>query len=291
MRKSIAIILSITSLVLFTSFSTEDVYWETTNSYTEAAVLVGCNKRKPRGYGYRNIVKERKMSNLKMIGKVGKFGVEGRNKTEKLYGKILRAMRFQNITRRVERKYNLPKNLVLAMVMQETGGADLLPNGLDDGGLGLCHMQPMLAVEYGLKTYQNNKAMRSRAHGRALRRLIDRHKHDRKKLIQYDDRFHPILNLDAVGRMLHCHQHRPKKGYTKTQVAILRYAGRYNYRKYWRNVQYFRRHLNDPKVIRGVERMFNKKNPKFKINNYKGNFKEYIRVHQDQNRNYGLDRY
>lgn len=291
MGKNNIIKILLVGVFLWSSFSMPIRNATLADKQLETTAVIGCNKKKPKNFGYKTIVKERKMTNLNMIGYVGKFGVEGKNKTEKLYGKILRAMRFQNITRRVERKYGLPKNLVLAMVMQETGGADLLPNGLNDGGLGLCHMQPMLAHDFGLKTYQNNRAMRSKSHGRALRRLIEKHKHDRKQLIKYDDRFHPILNLDAVGRMLHCYQHRPKRGYSKTQVAILRYAGRYNYRKYWLNIQYFRRHLNDPNVIKRVERMFNKLNPRFKINNYKGNFREYIRVHQDQNRNYGLERY
>lgn len=253
--------------------------------------IARCYKKKPRGFGFSNKEKERKMSNLTMIGSVGKFGVKGKTKTEKLYGKILRSLRFQNITRRVERKYGLPKNMVLAMMMQETGGADLLPNGLNDGGLGLVHMQPKVAAQFGLKIYQNNRQMRSKSHGLALKRLIKKHNFDRKKLIRYDDRFHPILNLDAVGRMLHCYKNNPRRDMTKWQTAILRYAGKYNYRKYWRNLQYFRRHLNDPNVIKRVERTFNSRNNRFKIDNYRGNFKEYIRVHQLQNRNYGLDKY
>jgi hypothetical protein len=51
---------------------------------------------------FTNSVKEAQFENLIMIGKVGKWGVEGDE------GKVLRALRFKNITDSIESRYNLP---------------------------------------------------------------------------------------------------------------------------------------------------------------------------------------
>ncbi|MEO0468514.1 MAG: hypothetical protein AAF206_02745 [Bacteroidota bacterium] len=266
--------------------------WVSAPHEMDAVTTLACYKRKPRGdFSYRVVHKEPVMRNLRMVGKVGRCGIEGSDKTERLYGAILRAMRFQNITRKVENKYGLPKNLILAMVIQETGGADLLPNCLDDGGIGLCHMQGSTASSFGVSTYRGFNKLVSKTHGRILRAKIKENNYDRKKLIKYDDRFHPILNLDAAGRMLHCYQQQRVKGLTSMQSGIYRYAGSYNYRHYYRNVQYYRKKLNDPAVIAAVRKTFNRRNSRLLINGKKGNYDAYINAHQEQNENYGLKNY
>ena len=247
---------------------------------------------------YTEIIPEPEFKNLNMVGQVNEWGVQG-TRDERLYGKILRTLRFQNISRKVEEKYNLPENFILAMVIQETGGVDILPNALNDGGLGLCHMQPSVAQQFGLKVYKNNNKLVDKKHGAELDALIDQHKSDRKKLIAFDDRFHPILNLDAAGRILAYYRTVPMKGKTKLQAAIYGYAGKVNYRKYYNNVIYFQRMLNDEKVLEEVKKEFNGNNPdlqiKYQVDGIykwrKGDFDSYIKAHQDQNINYGLDKY
>lgn len=246
---------------------------------------------KPKNVDYENIVDEAKFYNLQMIGYVDDIGVRGENMKERLYGMILRALRFKNITRKVEKKYGLPKNILLAMVMQESGGADLLPNSSDDGGLGLCHMQPYMANLFHLKTYKNCTKMRSVKHGRELRKLIKKYNYNRRKLIKYDDRFHPLLNLDAAGRMLAYYMAGKQTESTKIKTAIKGYAGRYNYPKYYKRIVDYQKKLNDPQLIKAVEIEFNKRNPDLKINGGKADFYDYIFTHQQQNRNYGLDNY
>ena len=240
---------------------------------------------------YSEKVTEPRFKNLNMIGQVETFGVKGTNFNERIYGMVLRTLRFQNITRKVEEKYELPENLLLAMVMQESGGVDLLPNSSDDGGLGLCHMQPSMSVMFGLKTYDDCKKLRCTKHGKALRWLIQKHKFDRKQLVQYDDRFHPILNLDAAGRMLAYYMVGKQLKETKIQTAILGYAGRKNYEKYYENVMFFMEKLNNEDVIDAVEEKFNRLNPHLTIDGDKADFEDYIEAHQEQNRNYGLDNY
>ncbi|MDF1697842.1 MAG: hypothetical protein P1U56_18485 [Saprospiraceae bacterium] len=260
--------------------------------FSSYSLIRSSYKIKPLHLSYEQVIKEPIFHNLKMIGKVNKYGVTGSTKKEKLYGKILRTLRFQNISHKVEEKYNLPKNIILAMIMHETGGADLLPNGQNDGGLGLCHMQPSVASDFGLKIYKNSKKLKDKKLGVQLRKLIKNQKYDRKKLIEYDDRFHPILNIDAVGRMLADYKYPKIKGLNSEYAsAVYRYSGKYNFRTYWRNVKYFMKKLNDQSVLKDVEKVFNSKNKNLLVDHVRSDFKGYIKAHQDQNINYGLDLY
>lgn len=249
-------------------------------------------KQKPYDLGYVPIVPEQEMKDLNMIGYVDKHGVKGKTVEDRLHGKILRVIRFKNITDKVEEKYNLPKNLILAMVMHETGGADLIINGSNDGGAGLCHMQPEVATDFGLRTYQNCRDMVNFAHGAALRKLIGQHQYDRKQLIKYDDRFHPILNLDAVGRILAFHKQRtPVGGLTAIQMAVRGYSGTINYSTYWKKVKYYQQQLNNSNIYLIIEKKFNILNPNLKIGEEQGNYQLYVQTHQAQNYNYGLGQY
>lgn len=246
---------------------------------------------KPQNLEYSEKYSEPSFENLQMIGSVSEIGVSAKTTKERLYGMILRTLRFKNITNKVEKKYGLPENLLLAMMMQESGGVDLLPNSSDDGGLGLCHMQPYMADLFGLKTYQNCTKMVSKKHGKALRELIGINNQDKKLLLKFDDRFHPILNLDAAGRMLAYYMNGPQTQNTAVKTAISGYAGRYNYPEYYKRVTDYREKLNDKYLIFRVEKLFNDKNLRLKINGKPADFKSYILTHQQQNRNYGLDNY
>ncbi len=239
----------------------------------------------------KTINPEKKLHNLQMIARVKRFGVSGKTKKERLMGMILRSLRFSNITDKVEKRYDLPKYIILAMVMQETGGADFVPNSSDDGGFGLCHMQPSVAQMFGLKTYKNCKKLVCKKHGKELRKKIEEYNYDRHKLIELDERFDPVLNLDAVGRILAYHRDRKQKGYTAIQRAIRGYSGRYNYSKYYKNVMYFRQKLTDEDVVDEVRKEFNRRNTNLLIGNIKADFDAYLKYHHDQNRNYGLDEY
>ncbi len=136
--------------------------------------------------GYTEIIPEPDFKNLKMIGLVNNFGVNHENKNYKLKGAILRTLRFKNVTDKIEKKYGLKKNVLLSMILQESNGVDLLTNGSNDGGAGLCHMQPVIARQFGLKVFQNCNRLVSKKHGRALVKLIEKYNYDRKKLIKYD---------------------------------------------------------------------------------------------------------
>ncbi len=245
----------------------------------------------PERMSYYELVTPPVYKNLKMIGLVKKTGVSGRTEGEQLKGMVLRTLRFQNITQKAEKKYHLPENIILAMIMQESGGADLLPNSSDDGGLGLCHMQPLLAAEFGLKTYKNCDELVCRKHGKELREIIEEHNFNRKLLLKYDDRFHPILNIDAAARMLAYYMAGEQTQPSPEATAIYGYAGSRNFAKYYKNVKYYKQIISDEEFIDKVREEFNQLNTLFTINGKPANFDDYIEAHQETNRNYGLDFY
>lgn len=236
---------------------------------------------------YIAMIPEPEFKNLNMLGEVKRGGVYG----QRMYGMILRSLRFKNITDKVEKKYNLPENLLMAMIMNESGGVDLLPNSSDDGGIGLIHMQASMAKMFGLQTYKDCSKLVCREHGEELRKLIIENKSDRKKLIIYDDRFHPVLNIDAAARMLAYYMAGTQTKDTPLKSAIYGYAGKYNYQKYYDNVLIYMQKLSDSEFIEEVEKEFNDKNKKLTLNSKPCNFREYINAHQEQNLNYGLGLY
>jgi hypothetical protein len=234
-------------------------------------------KKKPIHLGFNQKFSDPKFENLNMIGDVADWGVPGDA------GKISRALRFRNITAATEKKYGIPSGCLLAMICQESSGADLLPNSSDDGGFGLIHMQPCTAREFGLKTYGGCDELICRAHAKKLEKIIEENNYDRKKVIKFDDRLHPILNIDAAGRMMAYYM---KKG--GFNGAMKAYSGRSGYAS---QIRHFMKLINSSTYIKALAKRFNADNPKLKCNDKKINFDGYIAISRKQNFNYGLSQY
>lgn len=240
---------------------------------------------------YEIIVPEEELQNLIMLGHEGKYGVGGKNYKDKLYGMMLRTLRFQNITQAIEKKYGIPDNYLLGMLMLESGGGALIPNSFDDGGIGLCHLQPKMAKIFGLKIFEDCDAMRSHEHGKRLRKLMREYSYDIRELINFDERFHPILNLDATARMLAYFYHNAIEEDDPWKIAISTFGGLDKYPRYYNLVKKFRNFLTDSAKIDAVRKEFNFRNSKFKIGNQLADFDSFIRYSQLINLNYGLERY
>ncbi len=245
-------------------------------------------KREVPQLGFERIVPEAKFEGLSMMGKPNKSSVGD------IDGVILRVLRYQPISEAVEYRYCLPKGFILSILAQESQGAVWI-NGTDDGGAGHSHMQPSTARAFGLRVYGNATALVDHAHGRALRALIKEKHENMQDLIEYDDRFHPILNLDAVGRMLSIamEQGPPmhSKKYTGTdpmQAAIFAYSGR---PEYWKRVIFFRDLLYSPSNIDRIRKRFNERNPHFTIDGKPGDFDKYLAVAWKSWDNFGLAKY
>ena len=254
---------------------------------------------------YEEVHKPLEIENLQMLGQVTSHGVIGKE------GQILRGLRFKNATNAVEARYNLPHNLVLAMLIHETSGMDLLPNGIGDGGFGICHMQGSAATRFGLKTYKGCTSLvcdgrnhprgrgscvvggKTQNHAKDLYDLIKKERFVRFRLIEHDDRLHPILCLDAVGRMLAEGMDRPPTNdYLRSigplRRALYRYSGR---KEYFEKVAENMRLLEDPVFLRNLEQRFNQMNPNLRINGKKADYKSYISLMNRDLENYGLREY
>lgn len=237
--------------------------------------------------GFRQLHPEPAFTGLVMVGKVGTSGVSSE------LGALIRTLRFRDIAYAVDGRYGLPEGTLLGMVAQETNGADLLPN-VTDGGAGLCHMQPYTASRYGLKIYQDCTELSSRAHGEALSKLIAAQGFDRRRLVAFDSRFHPVINLDCAGRILHDamldYARKPRSGYDPYQWALRVYSGRAT-SDYFAKVQRWRQKLADPAKIAAAAEAFEKASPNFAVNGKPAGFDLYLQVNYQQNENYGLAEY
>lgn len=291
----------------------EEVQEEVQNDELPNEVNEGVDQRKEISFSeYKKIkpnltfeqkVKEPVYENLNMPDKVGRYGAETHE------GKILRSLRFKNITDAVEDRYNLPPGVLLAMVMEESTGEDLLPNARGDGGFGLSHMQGSTASEFGLKTFHGCNSLvcnSSRGcknengefvnHAKQLADLMKQSADDRKVLCEADERLHWILNLDAVGRMLSSYMSGPKlKGKLSHlgsfRTAIARYAGSVNYENYWNDICRNMRDLSDSNVIDSIAENFDAINKDLRIDGEPANYYDYLQSFQSQAQNYGLEEY
>ena len=246
---------------------------------------------KPLDLSYIDSLPKPVFENLSFLGEEGKYGLANCNARTRTLGIFMRALRFENITTAVEEKYGLPKYTLLAMLMQECNGINYLPNGRNDGGIGLIHMQPLLAHQFGLKTFNGCTDLVSFNHGNDLRFLITTNTTSPEKLIDYDDRFHPILNIDAAGRMMKYYSELKCIGKDAWDSAHKRYAGKYNYKRYTINLRYYIKFLNDEDFLKDVANAFNEINPNLTIDGEPADFEKFIAASSQYNRNFDLDKY
>lgn len=127
-------------------------------------------------------------------------------------GRIQRTERWRNIIEAVEDKYDIPRNIIYAVIMQESYGDPLQPNATNDGGLGLVHFQPGTARRYGLHIFGNSRATGADHHnGRQIRDLFTECDYAIPCILKEDDRAQPIKNLDAIARYI-------KDGYARKKT-------------------------------------------------------------------------
>jgi len=210
---------------------------------------------------------------------------------------MIRTLRFENIATVIERRYCLPKGLIMAVIMQETMGEECLPNlsknsQWGDGGFGICHIQGVVGEEFGLNTVCDASCGEFVSkyacfkHARLLGRAITiRDNCDMRKMIRRDDRLHPIMNLDAVGRILAV-----KKGTVREKIGHFRGGSSSVREAYFQKIQEHFRNINSTQVRAQAEAEFNKLNPDLVIAKKRSSnpFKQYIKAYHYQNVRYGL---
>lgn len=225
--------------------------------------------------------------NLTLPGVVNTFG------TTDMAGKMIRALRYENITDAVEDRWDLPRYFLLTVVMQESSGIEQLPNARHDGGIGVIHMQPSMAHKFGLHTFENDSAEKSFVYGEALADSLEKYKYDINGVIALDNRFNHLLNIDAAGRMFAYYMALPPL-YKKTplQSAVYRYAGRTHYKTYWANICLFAQYLQNEEYRRELDSCFCALNPDASTrDSICLSLPIYLSLYQERNENFGLDEY
>ena len=247
-------------------------------SDAEARPNISYAKIPPPDLGYEPIAKVIDFRNVELAAK------SDQHYEHDLLARIQRTERWRNIIEAVEDRYNIPKGIIHAVVMNESYGDPLQPNATGDGGLGLVHFQPGTAIQYGLDIFGNSrKRGRDHKHGRQLVDMLKECKYDIKCVLEEDDRAHPIKNLDAIARYLKDGYNR--KGNWEGAVQTINPKGKgYANRIFrWRNAAI--------KFKAAAERDFNERNKGKKVNANALTFDFYIKSFLEMNRNYGLDKY
>lgn len=146
--------------------------------------------------------------------------------------RAVKVLRFADIADEIEKIYGIPSWLLLALAAHESTGDPLLPNLGGDGWAGLSHIQGINAKKFWLTTLPlYNDRMIDRKHGKDIKHHLEKWKQHMDYMIDKDDRFHPVLGLDVVGRFLldlkYRHSHKYK--WPDLWLHILkRYSGRWD---------------------------------------------------------------
>lgn len=215
-------------------------------------------------------------------------------------GRLQRSLRWRPVTKAVERRYGIPENILLAMIMQESFGNPIQPNMQMDGGLGLMHMQPVVAHNYGLDVYGNEHVLDSRRYGRRLNQMLRECKWDMRCIMPKDDRIHPVINLDCGGRIVmtgyQTHRSWPSAvkhyflpGFQRPKFIRLG-------QRYWNNVNRFLSASRNQEAIRQAREDFNGRNAGFMVRYPNGtrrpaSFDRYLGDFEGICENYGLPKY
>ena len=214
------------------------------------------------------------------------FGRETVYGNESMSWRYIEALKYKVLTSAVERRYNLPPNLIMAMMIQESGAKEFLPNESGDGGFGLAHMQGETAARFGLHTECHslvcNGTKRSCKdidgnylnHGKTIKEKIDLEKEKalnerydfRETLSKEDERLNHLANIDTVGRILFKSimdwvPNNKRTGIkdiddSPLKSAICVYTGTVNFKKYWKNICTYVPELDD---MNKLEKEWNKK--------------------------------
>lgn len=127
--------------------------------------------------------------------------------------RIVKVLRFADITDEIESIYGIPNGLLLALAAHESTWNPLLPNGWGDGGAWLSHIQGINAKNFWLTTLPlSTNRMIDRLHGAKIKEELQNSKQRMAYMINKDDRFHPVLWLDVVWRfVIHLEKVKSKK--------------------------------------------------------------------------------
>jgi hypothetical protein len=196
-------------------------------------------------------------------------------------GRIQRAYRWKPIGDVVEDAYGIPDGTLLGMAMHESYADPLQPNGTNDGGIGLLHMQGTTAKSLGLSIYGNSHIDSDKRHGENLKKMIEKCDSQLACIAKEDERGHPVKNLDAAARYML----QGKKRHGSWDHGIQWYRGpglvsRGTGIRYLHKVKSLRDAFNGSEFKR-AERDFNQRNPGITFQEWGEEFHKYCETNMD----------
>lgn len=184
--------------------------------------------------------------------------------------RVTRCLRWTSITDAVEDRYWIPRWLLMALMAQEWRGDPTVINQKSnwkcDWWAWLIHMQATNAADFWLDTLpRSNNGMVDYQHWDRLKKAKEDNHDDLKKMSELDDRFNPVLSVDASARFLvNIYNSLPQdKRWTDRWLhAVNAYAGRWM-QDYWYAVVVYRTTINSirwkslPTFTREIEKVKN----------------------------------
>lgn len=147
-----------------------------------------------------------------------------------IVSRVSRCLRWKPITDAVEDRYDIPRGLLMAMMAQEWLWDPTMPNLGGDWWLWLIHIQAINAHIFGLKTLpRSTDKMRDTKHGKLIKETLSHCHYNMSKLVEKDDRFHPVMAVDCAARFLVDCRRRAGGGTDSWMHALRKYSGR----SYW----------------------------------------------------------
>jgi len=215
---------------LLWNFLGDDKKWDEKNEENKE-IKVNSIKDKPIHLWYKQIVKDRDVDFIDSTW--SKFSTLSR---------VSRCLRRKPVTDAVEDRYNIPRGLLMAMMAQEWMGDPTMPNlpwrdkrrniyhKYWDGWLWLIHIQAINAHNFWLNTLPRyTEKMVDDKHAEHINDTLNRCDRNLSKLIEHDDRFHPVMAVDCAARFLvNC---KDRVGWwTDQRIHALTL---YSWREYW----------------------------------------------------------
>ncbi len=117
-------------------------------------------------------------------------------------GRVQRALRFEPIFTAIEKKYGMPRGTLAGMAMKESYADPTQPNGTNDGGFGITHIQGNVAKAYGLQIFGDSHRAHDPKHGSQIRGMLEDCGWNPACIEQYDERGHIIKVLDTAARIV-----------------------------------------------------------------------------------------
>ncbi|PIN69348.1 hypothetical protein COV93_05840 [Candidatus Woesearchaeota archaeon CG11_big_fil_rev_8_21_14_0_20_43_8] len=182
-------------------------------------------------------------------------------KLKSLEGRIQRVMRYKHITDTIEDLHKMPRNTLAAIAIQESFADPSEPNASNDGGVGYIHMQGTTAKENGLNIYGNSKTTSDYAHGKKIRKLLERCDGQIECAQSYDERFH-IVKIVATAAKMMAKCEAKYDSWDKATICIRGegYIGQKTGRKYLKRIKENLALLDDPEQIRKAAADFEQRN-------------------------------